>query len=440
VTRARERLYLCRAERDEGGRETTPSFFWRDAALALGLPADGPDAFGRAPADLDRVAPPLLEVATEHDLRRAVAASLRRREEGVAAVASDAPLAAWLARARRFRRIVADPLPPGTAAAFRAATRRLSPSSIQTAVDCPHRFFLAKVACVPDDDAPMGGLGADRRFFGEWIHRALELAVREPAATPEELAATVERSASHLPDDADRAFFVADLRRIVALFRAREAAAAVSGFVPRPGDVEIAFGEAGHEVRLGDGEGAFLLSGRVDRLDTSVGGPGPRRAIVVDYKTSTTATEAAAKRLRRAEELQLALYARALESVRGVSVVGLEHYAASAPVRAATAIEGAEAAFAARREGGKPAVHREPAEFREGTIGGAVRRASAVVARVRRGPDGGSAKDPLDRSRCAKCAYAAICRPDPGRFRLVAERADDRVTDDADDADDEGDS
>ena len=60
----------------------------------------------------------------------------------------------------------------------------------------------------------------------------------------------------------------------------REAAARGSGYVPMPGDVEIDFAKAAREVRLGAGEGAFVLTGRIDRLESprerrSTDGPAP---------------------------------------------------------------------------------------------------------------------------------------------------------------------
>ncbi len=455
VTRARTALVLSRAARDEGGRETSPSFFWRDAARALGRPAEGPDRFGRDPRDLDRPAPPLVDVATEQDLLRFVAST---GAAGAAGCASDSRVAAWLARARRFRRETADSLPASATAAFVAATRRLSPSRIQAALDCPHRFFLASVAKVPDDDAPLRGTSADRRRFGTWIHRALEKAVRAPDATPDEIVAEVMAEASaDVPDDADRAWYAEDLKRIVALFRLREAAARASGYEPHARDVEIAFGAPGepdgdgyggeddaagrdggrgHEVRLGSGAGEFVLTGRIDRLDTNDAAAGPRRAIVVDYKTTASTAAGAARGLVRAEELQLALYARAIEQVRGVTVVGVEHYAAMQPVRAATADERAAEAFLLRRDDGKPAKVLETAEFQERFLRGAERRASEVVATVRKGAEGGHAKAPLDRSRCERCGFRDVCRPDVRRFALVASRPED-VVDRPDD--DEGD-
>lgn len=440
MTRARDRLYLTRAARDEGGREVAPSFYWRDVAIALGLAPDGPSRFGADPADLDRSAPPLREVVTVGDLRRHVASArpLGRPALLRAGVGpeSDADVGSWLARAARFLRPLADPLPVESTPAFASATRVLSPTDVQAGFDCPHRFFLARVACVPQDDVPMRGTTADRRHFGTWIHAALEAAVKEPALRDEEIvAAVLAAKAKDIPDDADRAWYADDLLRIVALFRVRERAAAASGFAPSPRDVEIAFGGKGHEVRLGMGAGAFELAGRIDRLDTDAGG-GARRAIVVDYKTSVTTTSRAAASLRRVEDLQLALYARAIEGPRGVTVVGLEHYAGASPARVATIDERAEEAFTARREGHAPRVL-ATAAFREGLIGKAERRASAAVEAIRLGAGGGHVKRPRTRATCERCAFASVCRPDPLTAPLLARDADDALlcgsNDEADD-------
>ncbi len=419
VTRARTLVVLSRASRDESGREAAPSFFWRDVAHALGREADGATRFGGDPADLDRTAPPLVDVATEDDLRRYVASS-----DSATGYASDALVSSWLARAARFRRGTEDALPPSATAAFLAATAKLPPSKIQAALDCPHRFFLANVARVPDDDAPLRGTAADRLRFGIWLHAVLERAVRDKDATDAEIVeAALDDDRAYVPDGADRAWYAEDLRRVLALFRVREAAAKESGYAPGPGDVEIDFAKVAKEVHLGSGAGAFVLTGRIDRLDTH-SGEGAKRAIVVDYKATAGTASNAARDLRRVEELQLALYARAIENVRGVTVVGLEHYAATSPLRAATADERAAAAFAARREG-KPATLLSTADFREKLLGGAERRASEVVAFVRRGAGGGHRKLPLARGRCARCAFEAVCRPDKRLFSLIPLRPDD---------------
>lgn len=441
MTRARDRLYLTRAARDEGGREIAPSFYWRDVAIALGLAPDGPSRFGADPSDLDRSAPPLREVVTVGDLRRHVASTRTfghpARVGAGAGPDSGADVGSWLARAARFVRSLADPLPAESSPAFARATRVLSPTDVQAGFDCPHRFFLARVACVPQDEVPMRGTTADRRHFGTWIHAALEAAVKEPALRDEEIvAAVLTAKAKDIPDDADRAWYADDLLRIVALFRVRERAAAASGFTPLPRDVEITFGGRGHEVQLGTGAGAFELAGRIDRLDTD-SGAGARRAIVVDYKTSVTTTSRAAASLRRVEDLQLALYARAIEGPRGVTVVGLEHYAGASPARVATIDERAEKAFTARREGNAPRVL-PTAAFREGLIEKAERRASAAVETIRLGAGGGHVKRPRTRATCERCAFASVCRPDPFTAPLVARDADDALLGGSnDEADDE---
>ena len=251
---------------------------------------------------------------------------------------------------------------------------------------------------------------------------------------PEIVADVLAEKGADVPDGADRAWYAEDLHRIVLLFREREAIAAASGYRPAVRDVEIDFGRAARPVRLGSGAGEFVLTGRIDRLDTDEG-EGARRAIVVDYKTSAGTAYSAANDLKRVENLQLALYARAVENVRGVTVVGLEHYAAAAPMRAATADERADAAFRLRREG-KAATVLSTADFRERLLGGAERRAGEVVAGIRRGADGGHEKTPLSRRRCERCGFKDVCRPDPRRFPIVPRRADDAALEGDPDADD----
>jgi hypothetical protein len=204
-----------------------------------------------------------------------------------------------------------------------------------------------------------------------------------------------------------------DLARIVTLFRAREERAKASGYLPRVGDLEWRFGRGGPKVSLGEGRGAFSLEGALDRLDASTEDRGARRAIVVDYKTSPTSARSSARKLRELEDLQLPLYARAVERLRGVTVVGLEHYAATRRERVLVGSEPARHALEARAEGKERPCVLPVADFRQ-LLEGAERRAVEVVLAVRAVDHG---KQPLARGECEACDVRAVCRPDTSRFR-----------------------
>lgn len=362
------------------------------------------------------------QAAAEGDLLRAMAhplGALARaetedaRKTAVALARSGPPRAARvLARAERFRRVRADALSEGFRARFTAAVERVSATSLTAGRACLHRFFLLYVAKVGEDDASFSGPGFDRPVFGAMIHDMLEQAVREPDASPAELArAAVERREDALTDPAVRAWALTDLERIARLFRLRETAAAPGGYAPMVRDLEWRFGRGGAEVRLGAGDGIFHLQGAVDRLD--VDDPArPRHAIVVDYKTSVTGASGGSKSLLDTEDLQLPLYAAAIEGLRGVRVVGVEHYTAARRGRWSVGSEIAAGALKLRAETGKAKILEE-SDFRA-VLEKALRAASAVVAAVRRGEH---AKAPLDRDACTRCSVRPVCRADPSLYR-----------------------
>src|SRR5207253_303293 len=117
-----------------------------------------------------------------------------------------------------------------------------------------------------------------------------------------------------------------DLARIVALFRDREARARASGFLPAAEHLEWAFGrDAGRPLVLGTDPGMpepFALRGQVDRVDLRPGTP--PTAIVTDYKTSKGAVEERDRAVRHEADVQLPLYALAVERLLGARVAGLE--------------------------------------------------------------------------------------------------------------------
>ncbi len=436
VTRARTRLVLSRPAADDAGRECHPSPVWRAVNGALGLAEDDPDRLGRAPADLGRLSVTPGEAVVEGDLVRFVGAKLGalppreapgRAEVRLAvalSVAAGAPMAGLLARAARFRRAVEDPLPAAATAAFRASVTRVSPTLLTMGRICLHRFFLARVARVPEDAGGARGPGFDRRLYGTLVHAALHRALAEDDVPEGEIAADVlQPHVESLDGPGLLDWLREDLARIVRLARAREATTRLAGYVPSVRDLEFDLvADDGEPVRLGFEDGAFALTGRIDRLDTRRD-LGARQAIVVDYKTGVATSEESAKAMRDLEDLQLPLYARAVERVRGVSVVGLEHVVATRRARQGLYADDRREALLARGEG-KGQVFLSKSDFR-GVIEGAERRAVEVVAAVRRGADGGHRKRPLDRSRCDRCAFARVCRPDRARFAPVPDEEED---------------
>jgi RecB family exonuclease len=340
------------------------------------------------------------------------------RAEAVAVLrASGERGAALLRRAVRFRRPREDPLAPEHGEVFRRATESVSPTGVTSGHRCLHRFFLSKVLRLPEDQAPVAGRVFDRRDLGSLVHEALRLSLLHPAEPPPAIAARAlaGHEATPAPDTPLRAAVEADLARVVELFRLREASAAGSGFTASLEHLEAAFGGKDQPVvALGEGEGRFLLIGKIDRIDV-LETPEGRLASVIDYKLGkSTAKDAVANALAR-EDLQLPLYARAAEVAWGFRVVAVEGYAATGRQRSAVFESGYAARFESRLEGdtGDPL---SPDEFR-GLLDDAERIAADVVARVRRGAEGGHEKVPADPDDCDRCGHRAICRPDPFALR-----------------------
>ncbi|MCC7138811.1 MAG: PD-(D/E)XK nuclease family protein [Planctomycetes bacterium] len=419
ATRARRRLYLTRSAADEDGREQAASPFVEEVHAALGLAERDPARLLRPGPDVGRACPPPDRALAPRDLERfvahrlgaiAVPAAEAERREAVALLATAAPrLTGVLARAARFLRATADPVAATARPRFSRAVEAVSPSSLNDGAACLHRLFLRKVVGVREDDASFSGPSFGGRELGTLLHQALEHATREPTASPDEVARAVVAARQDLvPDEEARAYALDEATRVVALFREREARD--DGFAPRPGDLELRLGD-GTPVRLGDGDGAFLLRGTLDRLDTSRGA-GERKAVVVDYKTRPSGAKGVRDAMLALDDLQLPLYARAVESLRGVRVVALDVVAAMSRGREVVASAEVEDLAWGRSELSRPEIV-EPSAFHE-LLRGAERRAAAVVAAARAGDH---RKAPRDAATCEACAVRAVCRPDLARLR-----------------------
>ena len=59
---------------------------------------------------------------------------------------------------------------------------------------CPHQYFLAEVARLPQDYASFESRGLDPRAVGTILHDAAQLALAEDELAPAEIAARVRAS------------------------------------------------------------------------------------------------------------------------------------------------------------------------------------------------------------------------------------------------------
>ncbi|MDJ0975667.1 MAG: PD-(D/E)XK nuclease family protein [Planctomycetota bacterium] len=421
LTRARSQLVLCRSAYDEDGDPKGPSSFLRDVRRVV-----TPTRIGAKPSP-GRVAVAREVALATRDWRLFAAANAlslgaEEADRRLAVALLDALGSTASARAARDLRargeVLHDPsdaLPRWIAERFKAATRLLSVSRLNQAVVCPYRFFLADVVGVPEDDVPFEGPGFDLRKEGSALHRALEIALREPEATPAIVAARV---AEHEQlGDVERRLLLEELARVVILFRRREADFE-SALAPDPRGLEYAFGDDGR-VQLGDGAGRFALRGKIDRIDTVKG-----VASLIDYKSSASGSDKAHKAALNLEDLQLPLYAKAVSAQMGVHVRGVEWAAIRTRHRRMVFDANASGLFEGRREG-YALVPKEPDAFAD-WLDEAEAKASSLVAEVRAGVH---AKAPIrtkgqTAKTCAACAWKGVCRPDLGNPEPRGEEAD----------------
>lgn len=408
VTRARRRLVLFRPGCSEGGDVRSASLYLRDLERVVSLETT---AVRRS---LGRSAPKRLECFTRRDWALFAAATARDAK----AEASDRDLARALLergetdlhrRAGRWRRREADPL--GTVSSplrerFAASVRRVSATRLGVALACRHRHFLAYVVGVVQDEVPFDGPRFGAREEGTLLHEALRRALAEPSRTPEEISEAVLSEAGgkgprgiRLPDEIQWDLTARELARVVALLRDREAG--YGGFwKPLDGGLELAFGRDA-SLTLGEEETGFALEGRIDRIDAR-----GRRAVVIDYKRSKDGVKRASAALDAGIDLQLPLYAAAVERLLGLEVVGFEWVAATARLRRGR-WNGAVAELAEGRRENDPLPLLEPGVFRA-LLDEAITRAATVVAAVRAGDH---TRQVEDAKRCGDCPWRTVCRP-----------------------------
>jgi RecB family exonuclease len=277
---------------------------------------------------------------------------------------------------------------------------------VNAAKGCLRRHFLQRVVGIAEDLAPVGGPRFGRRDLGQLLHAAFQRALESPHVAPEDVAAEV-LAPSRL-GGFERVFAERELARSVALLRRREEATRGPLAVALPWLERRLGGTEG--VALGTGAGAFALVGQVDRVDLA-----GSRAVVVDYKLGKSAPGERVKETVAGKDLQLPLYACALEREAGYEVVGLEWLAGTHRARASLVRADQVALFAPRQEGRAP-HELDPEAFRA-LLEQAEREAAGLVARIRAGE---SALAPSDPGQCPRCPMFGPCRPDRAHVAALA--------------------
>ncbi len=402
MTRAQRRLVLVRSGYDTNGDPISPSFFLRDLhRVVTATPLGTPRPPGKASVAFERchTRPDLaLSAATVIGARGSADEARRRARALLELLGPDVE-----ARGRRRWRAEADrlSLDDDVRARFGASVDRVSASRLNNALQCRYRYFLAGVVGIPQDEASFEGPTFEARHEGTVMHEALRLAVAEPTLDVEEI---VRRAIAHAPvTNVERVLLGLEVRRVIDLFRIRQQSLTSALGTDRR-DVEFTFGYE-NDVWLGQGEGRFRLRGKIDRLDTADG-----LASVIDYKLSVSGANGGHKGALDGTDLQLPLYAKAVEQLRGVHVVGMEWVAIRTRMRRIVYDEAVEALFVDRREGQTLSPR---ADFAS-DLDACERIASDAVAAVRATDH---TKAPGRAKECETCRWATICRPDLASLR-----------------------
>ena len=412
---ARSRLTLVYSRLDEDGRARTPSIYLRELCRAAGLaPASGEEA--RAPR------PP-------GERLRWASGELTPRETALLCALDGAPVPEALeqagvparslnarfelarelsapGRAGRLDGLVGD-LTPELARWRRAG---MSPSALDQYARCPYQFFAARVLGLPQRIEEADSEAIDPAERGRLYHRALEIFHRAPHAAGSEggageAAALEEAIAAALAPGAWRELGVYPLlweiergamaEHLRAFARWDAGRLKAAGLSPR-------LIEAQARSRCDDEAGGGMSwRGVIDRVDVD---EAARTFRVVDYKTRRSAAWKAplARLIGEGTSHQIPIYARLAAETLGEG----------------WSFDGADLLFLEAEDDGARAstltadewlLAREPFE----------RALAARMDDIRAGRFPISPEDG-EHGRCARCAFATVCRRAHGPTRARA--------------------
>ncbi len=424
----RRRLFLSYRDSDENGGAEPRSPLLDEVRRLLDPPPDGtdPDPVEAQIArvrDLAQVVHPVGSAPSENELARTLAARGNGGSDallaaaGVGAEVGDR-LATRLETARVAEAAARAPGPLANPAVLGslAAVPAYGGTTLEEFDLCSYRWFAGhELEPQPLDPVP------DPLVQGGLMHAALERLYRErPGGTalprPASRRAWIERGRELVAEIAaergmaghpvERAI-VRRVERLLGRFLAEEAARDTGGF--EPWLLEASFGEEDCERPVLE-LGGWGLHGAIDRVDRAPDG----RAVVVDYKLSTSVVPR--EKLEERAKLQLQLYLTAVAELWDAEPVGgLYHPLRGSSARRPRGLlrEDAAPALASYRPYDNDVVAGE--EF-EALLDEARSRAGTIVARIRRGDirrDPGPRRGLRGHDVCPPyCDFAPICRRD----------------------------
>jgi superfamily I DNA/RNA helicase len=325
ITRARERLLLCRPYLADDGQAWEPSPYWQHLQRVVDAPVPR-----IRPAEVG-----LGDAASRQEFLSAAA------QAGVAAMPSEdqGPVGEeWkiaLAGAEVVRARLADPpgdihegdlhvLAPLLSRRYGSA-HVWSSSRLETYAKCPLHFYIATVLRLEPRTLPQEGF--DRLVLGSIYHQVLEEVYRRAPSDPlpalPQVAQSVFRSApathrfrpTPLWEQQQKEFLRVLEKTVVALEEARD--------VYEPCAQELAFGLRGNptlNLQLPESSterpvSSIQIRGYVDRVDRAPDGS----LRVIDYKAGSS--RISARELEEGTRLQLPLYAQAVQEALGIGPV-----------------------------------------------------------------------------------------------------------------------
>jgi ATP-dependent helicase/DNAse subunit B len=426
----RKSLFLSYRDSDENGGAEPRSPFLDDVRRLIepGPVAGEPDPTEGGltiSRDLAQVVHRVGEAPSEDELARAVAAHGRAAEPAsLLAVAAPPPEAAERAEARLVsaRAVEAASRAPGpitnpAVLESLAAVPAYGGTTLEGFETCSYLWFVShELSPQPLDPVP------DPLLQGGLMHEALERLYRERPGgdalpRPASLAAWTARAAEIVEEVAQERRIggqpgeIAMRRRVEGLVRrflAEEAGRDPAGF--EPWLLEAKFGDSEESEKPDLELDGWRLHGAIDRVDRAADG----RALVLDYKLSSSVTSLA--KLEERGKLQLQLYVSALERLWGVEAVGGLYH----PMRGGSDrhprglyLEEAREDLASYAPVGTDAVDRD--RF-SSELAYARRRGGEIVSRMRAGDirrDPGPREGLRGHDVCpAYCRFAPICRRD----------------------------
>ncbi len=413
LSRARRRAYLCFPYCDKEGKPSISSLFVDDTTRLY----DKDSATVRERKIGDRVFPPGEAPTTGEAIRSLAAWSRNQGGDSKKELIGSNPAGLG----KRLAACLSVGLAPDAVISDREIISTLEKragfqvTGLQTYLRCPFRYFVETVLA-PAEITPLAhGLKRGRVIhdilcrFGSQLKRSGLYLNAEATQTQidevrRQMSAFIEEEFVEAGSDLATIILKSELEFHLNRYIDREIA---TDRKLKYFDFEVGFGGAPGKcggksntenvLPMGD----FHLIGRLDRVDWE---GSSSRALVIDFKSSRSATSQSDFEKRK--EIQIPLYILALREAFGLEPVGGEYYALRGDKRAGLYLAGCEDIIgaASARTAGKDIVDREQFEEHLAMAKTMAREAAAGIR------CGDFRAQPLDKKDCEWCSLDGVCR------------------------------